>query len=46
VKGPAAPEMKGEGEAHIFYRGRAQQGGAHRRDGVAAAPRRKIGGGR
>jgi hypothetical protein len=46
VKGPAAPEMMGEGEALIFYRGRARQGGAHRRDEVAAAPQRKIGGGR
>jgi hypothetical protein len=38
VKGPAAPETKGEGEVHIIYRGRARQGGAHRRDGVAAVP--------
>jgi hypothetical protein len=46
VKGPASPEMKGEGEARIICRGRVRWGGAHRRDGVAAAPRQKISGGR
>jgi hypothetical protein len=42
-EGPCNTGDEGEGEVRIIYRGRAWWGGAHQRDGVAAAPRMLFG---
>jgi hypothetical protein len=39
ARDPGAREKGGNGEAQLNFKGGAQRGGAHRRDGVAAAPR-------